>query len=825
MKRLFGFAINAGILVATLLMMCGLCTFTGSALGQDFKRPDGSVPLPMDWSDQHVIYTADATGEQAEKMQSDPRYFVATRLHGKALGDASAANGFDILRRTPRWEPREPRAMSLEPKKDWSVSLGAGGVAAGQYPAKFDLDAYGAPSCTGDYAVFPVNTTTGYTRASVVGTFATGGSPPGGATVTVTVTPTGESSVILTLTSSTTLNTGTNFKVLTGGGTPNAEANATSLANAINRNLSATNAGRIAAIAASTTRTVTIYTLTPGSRVALTATTSFTGTVFSFGTVTAGVNGAQANIVGFNYLYSGTTPAPFCTGKTSPEFIFSYASGTGAVATSPVVSVDGTKIAYIENGTNIGAVLHVLTFASGSTEYGTCTNTGTALPTCAIHAVVPGSTAGSKATDFAIPLLSALATEATPTATPVTDTRSAPFVNYNDDVLFVGDDVGHLYSVTSVFTGTPTLAGGKFPVLVSNGNLLNSPVVDVGGTGNVFIGDSASNVFAYTPAGVIVGTSQSIGNGTEGGIHDAAIVDSTNSKVYFTTNCSAAGGTQQLAQIPFSATGFGTAIKTTVTTGSGCTVASPQYALMPDNLYYTAGINSATEANNGHVVLCYEGTTAVHLAQWGFVSGALQTTAQFNDSSFVTTAHSCSPITEFYGDDVAYTPTALTQTGTTVTVTTAANLFVSGQVVTIAGVAAGTGGCTAAAVAAINREQTVTVISSTQFSFTSEVSATIASGACKLTGSSATGPAKDYLFFGTSQPSVWTFTLPMTSNTQTGVSNTTSATGGTSGMVVDNDSTAGQASSIYFSTQATSTTQCGTTAAYCAVKLTQAGLQ
>ena len=42
---------------------------------------------------------------------------------------------------------------------------------------------------------------------------------------------------------------------------------------------------------------------------------------------------------------------------------------------------------------------------------------------------------------------------------------------------------------------------------------------------------------------------------------------------------------------------------------------------------------------------------------------------------------------------------------------------------------------------------------------------------------------------------------------------------------MDNDSNNGQASSIYFGTQATSTTQCGTTAAYCAVKLTQSGLQ
>jgi hypothetical protein len=57
------------------------------------------------------------------------------------------------------------------------------------------------------------------------------------------------------------------------------------------------------------------------------------------------------------------------------------------------------------------------------------------------------------------------------------------------------------------------------------------------------------------------------------------------------------------------------------------------------------------------------------------------------------------------------------------------------------------------------------------------------------------------------------------------VSNTADVAGGTSAMVVDNDSTAGQASSIYFGTLATSTTICGTTSAYCAVKLTQAALQ
>jgi hypothetical protein len=78
---------------------------------------------------------------------------------------------------------------------------------------------------------------------------------------------------------------------------------------------------------------------------------------------------------------------------------------------------------------------------------------------------------------------------------------------------------------------------------------------------------------------------------------------------------------------------------------------------------------------------------------------------------------------------------------------------------------------------------------------------------------------------------VYTLLLPSSLLVAQGVSpvitatNVTDAAGGTSATIVDNDSTAGQASSIYFGTLATSITICGTTAAYCAVKLTQAGLQ
>ncbi len=409
----------------------------------------------MDWSDRHVIYTAGFTGEQAEKMQRDPRFFVAMRLHGNALADESAANGYPTLLRTrPResqpelaWKSRfQPPRNPIEPpgrapitprrpklsgpnelKKDWSVSLGPmAGIAAGQSPAKFTYDVNAAPSCTADYAVFPINASTGSTRARVVGTFSTTVGGASGNTVTFTVTPTGGSSVMLTLTSSLTVNTLKNFQVFTTANQANANTEATNLANAINRNLSATNAAAIVAVAA--TNTVTVYTLTAGTRVPLSTPTENLNNL-SFGSVTAGTNGTQANIVGFNNLYSGSG-TPVCTGMTFPTFIFSYASGSGAVTTSPVISLDGTKIAYVENGSSIGTILHVLTFGSGSTEYATCTNSGTALPTCATHPVIPGSTAGSTATDYMLPL-------SLPTlGIAATDTRSAPFVNYDTDTLY-----------------------------------------------------------------------------------------------------------------------------------------------------------------------------------------------------------------------------------------------------------------------------------------------------------------------------------------------------------------------------------------------------
>ena len=572
---------NAVFLVwraALLLAAFGVAAcFTPGAFGQGLARQDGSVPVPMDWSSKHVLFTPGSTKKQAAKILKEPRAYAQWLRHGGAPASLH-------LKRRPRTPPRW-RWSRDEIGRDWAVSLGAGGVAQGMAPAKYTFDVTAAPSCTLDYAVFPVNASTGNTRANVVGTFSA--APPAGGTTAITITPTGET---LTLAASASSNTGLNFLV-----SSTVPTNATNLAAAINRNLSSTALDRIVAVASGDT--VTVYALTPGTGVALTDANSVTN--FSWGAVTNGANGSQANIVAFNRLYSGPVPGSSLCGFTNPEFIFSYASGDGPVATSPTLSLDGTKIAYVENSTNIGAILHVLTFGSG-TEYGaapSCVNNnngGATLPTCATSPVIPGSTAGSTATDFMVPLGLVAANAATGIA-GAADSFSSPFVSYYADITYVGDNNGYLYAIAPTFTGTPGY-GANFPVQVSatpastaptavtataaavtvtvanslgigelvtiagvtanagnnctaadvaliNGtqivsntglsgahfeftvtlpggattgtgctvagatvtpgsNYLSAPVVDLGGTGNIFVGDSSSNLYEVTPAGV-----------------------------------------------------------------------------------------------------------------------------------------------------------------------------------------------------------------------------------------------------------------------------------------------------------------------------------
>jgi hypothetical protein len=750
------------------------------------------MPLIHDWSNRHVVYTAGYTAEQAERMAKDPRAYASFLAHGM------------VRRRLDRVGPH-PVSKRGTLKRDWSVSLGAGRTWYGVFPAKFTFDVNAPPSCANDFVVFPLSGSplTGSSRAKVAGTFTD--DPTSGQTVSITITPTGSSPVTLTLTAGTT-NAGTTFAV---SGTNDTETDATNLAAAINRNLSSVALDEVAG--APFASTVTVYALTAGAGVTLSAANNLSN--FSWGSVTAGVSGSQANILGLNNLYAGSV-SPFCAGHTYPTFTFSYAAGASRVDTSPVLSLDGQKVAFVENdGPNgLGAVLHVLTLGTG-TEHGSCTNTGKAAPTCAAAAVIPGITSGSNATDYMLPLELAGGLQVT------YDYYSSPFVDYSNDILYVGDQNGNLFSVSPVFGGgAPALRSG-FPVAVDNLNILSSPVVDVGNTGNVFVGTDDGHLYSVTSEGVVEGN---IPVGDYGVTLDASpVVDSTNGVGYAVADCNAVNGTSPVVvQFSTTATGSPGLLATAGLGTSGCTTGLPIYSATPDNNYFTRGISNSISSNNGELLVAYDGVPNASLAQIQFTSGIMNTTVQYTDTDNGVfgngSGYYFSPLTEFYGNDQAYTVGTVAQSGNLVTVTTTTNAFVSSQVAVISGVAAGTGGCTSAAEIAINGEQTITVTSPTTFTFTSGVNTTIggANGSCNLTSATATGPTQDYLFFSSTLPEMFAFDLPLSSATQTpAATNTTSVgIGGEGGIIVDNDSNDGQASSIYFSVSGL------------AVKLTQAGL-
>ena len=122
------------------------------------------------------------------------------------------------------------------------------------------------------------------------------------------------------------------------------------------------------------------------------------------------------------------------------------------------------------------------------------------------------------------------------------DTNSAPFVDYGNDVIYVGDDTGKLHKFTGVFQGTPAEAVvAPWPVQVAaTTSIMSSPVFDGGST--VYIGSNGPNLLTGnrlhrvdTVTGTVT-SSGAIGSASSGvnanGVRDAPILDTSSGKVY-----------------------------------------------------------------------------------------------------------------------------------------------------------------------------------------------------------------------------------------------------------------------------------------------------
>jgi hypothetical protein len=627
-------------------------------------------------------------------------------------------------------------------------------------------------------------------------------------TVTASSTGVGGNSIVFTTTAGARITLSPNTGTLSGGanggsntGTSfqigaNTAATATNLAAAIARN-----GGGVGVTATSSQQIVVVTATTAGTAGnSITLSTTINSSNFTWGGSTLdGGAAAPGTIIAFNNLYStqnGATPAGLC-GSAGPSLLFSYntdigtngtGTTTGAALTSPVLSLDGSKIAYVESGATNHAILRLLKWAKDTVQN----------PPAAPDQVIAAGSAWTGCTGAA-PHSCLIGL---PFGNNAQDTESAPFYLYGSDTLYVGDDAGKLHKFINVFGlsgSTPSeVTTGGWPVTVNGSGTvhLHSPIYD-SASGNIFVGDLAGNIYYVREAGSSVGVCGSGSNGgvapclgttnglasgptsiaLGGAIDDAPIVDSTTERVFFfngavnSATCAAAGTNAALVQLN---TQLATASEVTVcfpnngTTNQLTNTKSGAF----DNTYQSSAMGSKT----GKLYVCArQSGSRDHPALFriGFnSSGVMNSTVDANSGGSGNnyldlvggSGEECSPITEIYNTN-----------------TSTDWLFLS------VGNNAGLGSCNNS--------------NGCLMSF-------------NLTTLGTTWPPAD---------ATASYDLPP--------SGTNPGDGGSSGIIVDNvvnTTTYPQASSIYFTflTTATANATCnGDVSTGCAVKLTQAALQ
>lgn len=364
---------------------------------------------------------------------------------------------------------------------------------------------------------------------------------------------------------------------------------------------------------------------------------------------------SQPNIVAFKNLYSGTAPGPtgICNapaqGRTaganddgfSATTLWSYNVNAvgGKVATSPVLSLDGKKVAFVETNASGPAHFHVLAWKSGE---GVVANLQTVTSPKTINTFTtfaPSVGLGpGVASDLAL-------------GTSGDDTLSSPFFEYGLDMAYVGNDTGTLFRIKNVFCIFPQCTGAGSPAPSLDGSWgtggglsvgggcgkLTGPVVD-GSTGNVFVGCSDGKLYGFTSAGVAVGPALVVGNGSAtGGIVDPPTVDGVHGFVY------AVSGNNGTNAVIVQAKTSDLSLQSTATLGAGGL--KPLHAPAFNDAYYSSG----TSAN----WLLYEvAPTLTGITIYGatFNGSRIMTPGTpANVLSFPTGTQEISPLTEFLG--------------------------------------------------------------------------------------------------------------------------------------------------------------------------------
>jgi hypothetical protein len=539
--------------------------------------PEPSKPLlggPRDWSNQHIIYTRNGSTEDVLGLRDDPRFVHSILLHAlresrQKTGEGTTAgwsanifsqnsqndnqNGSGESNRSfpqpnpnpnpfspPSFHPGLP-ARSKRSKVDWSISLGpTAGLAIGETPAVYTYN-YSTPSCSNLTAVPPT-----------VGDFAV---------YTINATPTIPSS-----------------------------------------------------------------TVAPG----------------------------QANLIGLTNLYSAGAGNGFCTG-TGPSFLFAYAIGSGGSALSPVLSLNGSKIAWIENRTTTTSYLHVTTWVANDGISAT-------FPTAPTGIFSNGSCVPSTSScDFALNYTASTYTGCS-TAFSAGNGHSDLYVDYPSNTGFISANNGLLYHIKNIFstTVTPSIdfcvpVNTTFETVPSSA--MSGPVYDRL-LNKVFIADS-EKIYSYTvnasgstpaflpasPASYTYGNALSLYNYPTA---PGPLLDMFNGYLYLFSSYDAAAKTS-VTQVPV-ALGSGVVVPLgPLTTGSKQVLF---YGAFDNNYFnngpasalstlYSCGTDSTNTAAQDLFAISFNAST-------GLANTTPAMSSNKNINSGGTTTGLCSPLTEFY---------------------------------------------------------------------------------------------------------------------------------------------------------------------------------
>ncbi len=242
--------------------------------------------------------------------------------------------------------------------------------------------------------------------------------------------------------------------------------------------------------------------------------------VFPTGLAGAAGPGGQASIVAYSNLYAGG-----CTTGTVPSVYWAYYIGTGStIQSSPVFSLDGSQLAFVQAAAGQAAVILLKWKASG---------TETVTNPLSVGLVGSYTTCHTPCRDVL---------NLNDAGVFVNDTNSSIFVDYVSDTAFVGDDSGYLHKFNPFFGGTAAnppaeVTGGGWPVQLNPGapTALTSPVYD-SVTGSVFVTDKGGFLYRVnsSTAGVTVSAPLDVSQTADGGpgIVEGPILDYTANLVY-----------------------------------------------------------------------------------------------------------------------------------------------------------------------------------------------------------------------------------------------------------------------------------------------------